>query len=456
MSISLTPQKLYSGKIVLEKQHFIGYYNNKMMNNTKGRCNNMKLSKKRILAVLLCLAVMLPSLGMGAWAADTTTVYCNAPADWGSCFIYWWGTEDSPQWPGVTMERDEQGIWFYSVPTDVSGLIFSNGDGQKTADLQVPPDENVMYLVEKKGWTRYGETEVPALYIVAGSGSLCGSDWNPSDRSNRMSDEDGDGIYTRTYENVAAGTYELKVTTGSWSQSWGDPEKGSNYILTVTQNGTDVTVGFDTATEKILIFLNGELPEPPPASYTLSGSISGKYQAVLTGESGSKEASGSGTYTFKQVLPGEYQLTFSVEGYVTRTYTVTVTDGDVTLDAVLNLQGDVSGDGKINLGDAARIYAHVRGSKLLADYTLCCADYSADGTVNVGDAAKLYAFIRSEKPPVTPEPPVTPDPPVSGVYVVGEDALPYSDEEIYQQLFDPNSKLEIDLDMSDAELQKLQ
>lgn len=47
-------------------------------------------------------------------------------------------------------------------------------------------------------------------------------------------------------------------------------------------------------------------------------------------------------------------------------------------------------------------------------------------------------------------------PPVSGTYIVGEDELPYSDEEIYQQLFDPNTKLEINLDMSDEELQKLQ
>lgn len=415
----------------------------------------MQKASKQILSAVLCLALMLSTLGMSAWAADNITVYCKSPEDWSRCLVYWWGADNQPQWPGVTMEQDENGIWFYQVPANVRGLIFSNGDGQKTADLQVPVDENVMYLVEKKGWTLYGETEVPALYIVAGSGSLCGSDWNPSDRNNKMRDADGDGIYTKTYENVAAGTYELKVTTGSWSKSWGDPEKGSNYILQVEKNGTDVTVGFDTVTEKILIFFNGELPEPPAASYTLSGSISGKYQAVLTGADSSVKASGSDAYSFKRVLPGEYQLTFSAEGYVTRTYTVTVTDADVALDAVLNLQGDVSGDGKINLGDTARIYAHIRGSKLLSDYELRCADYSDDGTVNVGDAAKLYAFIRSEKP-VTPEPPVTPDPPVSGVYVVGEDTLPYSDEEIYQQLFDPETKLQIDLDMSDKELQKLQ
>ena len=62
-----------------------------------------------------------------------------------------------------------------------------------------------------------------------------------------------------------------------------------------------------------------------------------------------------------------------------------------------------------------------------------------------------YANACFQAAPERPEPPSA-----SGTYIVGEDELPYSDEEIYQQLFDPNTKLEFDLDMSDAELQKLQ
>lgn len=419
----------------------------------------MKLRTKQWLAMLLCLAAVLSVLPMSVWAANTTTIYCQAPDDWDTCLIYWWGVKGQPQWPGVPMEQNADGLWTYDVPNKASGLLFHNGEGRQSADQQIPQDDNVKFLFEKGSWVSYQETEAQPLYIVAGFGSLCGSDWNPSDRNNRMYDHDGDGIFTKTYENVAAGTYELKVTTGSWSKSWGDPEKGSNYILNVEHNDTDVTVGFDTTQEKIVIFLNGALPEPPPVTYTISGSVGGVCQAMLTGSNGSVNAEGNSSYSFKNVLPGDYELTISMDGYVARTYAVTVTDADVTQDAVLNIQGDVTGDGKVNIGDAARIYAHIRGSSLLSDYPLTCADYSGDGTVNVGDTARLYSFIRSQKPPVTPNPPEEPDsptPPVSGIYVVGEDELPYSDEEIYQQLFDPNSKLEIDLDMSDEELQKLQ
>lgn len=414
----------------------------------------MKIPKKRILALFLCLVAVLSVLPGSVWAADTIKVYCQSPADWEECFVFWWGRGHRLNWPGVSMILDQNGLWYYEVPTDIDGLLFHNGNSQQTADLQLP-DSTDIYLVENKTWLYNSSVR----YTVAGVSALCGSSWDPADRNNRMSDPDGDGIFTKTYENVPAGTYELKVTTGSWSQSWGDPEKGSNYILTVEQNGTDVTVGFDTAQQQIVIYLNGALPEPPAPTYILSGTVAGTYQAQLIGPNGTLSAQGNGSYSFANLLPGDYELQISMDGYVTRSYALTVVDADVTQNAVLNLQGDVTGEGKVNIGDIARIYAHIQGSSLLSDYALVCADYSGDGNVNMGDTAKLYSFIRTQSPPVTPQPPAEPDPPappVSGVYVVGEDTLPYSDEQIYQQLFDPNSKLEINLDMSDAELQKLQ
>ena len=88
----------------------------------------MQKASKQILSAILCLALMLSTLGMSAWAADSITVYCKSPADWSRWLVYWWGTDNQPQWPGVTMAQDENGIWFYQVPANVRGLIFSNGD----------------------------------------------------------------------------------------------------------------------------------------------------------------------------------------------------------------------------------------------------------------------------------------------------------------------------------------
>lgn len=65
----------------------------------------------------------------------------------------------------------------------------------------------------------------------------------------------------------------------------------------------------------------------------------------------------------------------------------------------------------------------------------------------------------------TPDSPEVKDPttsnlpvaqPNDGIIDVGQEKLPYTEEQLYQQLFDPNNKIEVDLDMPEAELQKLQ
>ena len=65
----------------------------------------------------------------------------------------------------------------------------------------------------------------------------------------------------------------------------------------------------------------------------------------------------------------------------------------------------------------------------------------------------------------TPVPPNNTDPtngtspsaqPNDGIIDIGYEKLPYTEEQLYQQLFDPNNKIEVDLDMPEAELQKLQ
>lgn len=57
--------------------------------------------------------------------------------------------------------------------------------------------------------------------------------------------------------------------------------------------------------------------------------------------------------------------------------------------------GDISGDGKVNMGDTAKLYAHIRGNGMLTDpLVLTTADLDGNGKINMGDMAKLYAMIR--------------------------------------------------------------
>ena len=101
------------------------------------------------------------------------------------------------------------------------------------------------------------------------------------------------------------------------------------------------------------------------------------------------------SYCFDLVAPGEYILEVSKKNHVTREYTVTVGSSDVAQDAKIHLKGDVTGDGKVNVGDTSRVYAHVKGtSKITDEYALKCADVTGDGRINVGDTSKIYAHVK--------------------------------------------------------------
>lgn len=58
------------------------------------------------------------------------------------------------------------------------------------------------------------------------------------------------------------------------------------------------------------------------------------------------------------------------------------------------LKGDVTGDGRINVGDVSKLYAHTKKTALLPDDRLPAADLTGDGRINLGDVSKLYASIK--------------------------------------------------------------
>lgn len=85
------------------------------------------------------------------------------------------------------------------------------------------------------------------IYIVAGSGDLCGTSWDGTDLNNKMTDN-GDGTYSKTFTNVAAmNGYQFKVVKNS--EEWYGDEAGNNISFNVT-TACDVTITFNTTTFK--------------------------------------------------------------------------------------------------------------------------------------------------------------------------------------------------------------
>lgn len=63
------------------------------------------------------------------------------------------------------------------------------------------------------------------------------------------------------------------------------------------------------------------------------------------------------------------------------------------------LLGDVSGDGRVNIGDVAKAYAHTRGTAPLTNGdALTLLDANGDGKLNLGDVSRILAHITGKKP----------------------------------------------------------
>ena len=149
---------------------------------------------------------------------------------------------------------------------------------------------------------------------------------------------------------------------------------------------------------------------------TSAGNANGKVTLTLLNRGGTQAVQtvtvvgNSGSYVMDNVADGLYTLKASKYKHVTREYDIAVNGGALTQNVKLCVQGDVSGDGRINVGDTAKAYSHVRkNSQLTDEYALKCADMNGDGRINVGDTAKIYALVcnpesDTEIPPLPTDP----------------------------------------------------
>lgn len=91
-----------------------------------------------------------------------------------------------------------------------------------------------------------------------------------------------------------------------------------------------------------------------------------------------------------QALPGYEAPTQAVELTVVNDANITIGEAS---DIVL---GDVTGDGKVNLADASRVYQYARKKTTLSEDALKAADVTGDGKVNLADASRIYQYARKK------------------------------------------------------------
>ncbi len=152
-------------------------------------------------------------------------------------------------------------------------------------------------------------------WIIAGTANLCGGDgWDPTDTSNALTKGE-DGIFTKTYTGLAEGTYEFKVTNGSWDEAYGD---GANNIVFIVSATTDVTIKFNAETKEVTF--EGENASAPAtleiASITAVGTGKNGFLKDIEWKQDAAENHMEGkdgvyTITYNDVLPGSYEVKFA-------------------------------------------------------------------------------------------------------------------------------------------------
>ena len=139
-----------------------------------------------------------------------------------------------------------------------------NNKWNQTGDLKIPADGKNLFTLPNGSWdgaTTTWSTYVEPAYTVAGTAGLCGTEWDINNTANDMVKK-SDGTYEKVYTNVAAGTYKFKVVLNrSWDKAW----PGSDYNLTVAENGQTVTITFDPAAQKVTATVTAPVePDPTP------------------------------------------------------------------------------------------------------------------------------------------------------------------------------------------------
>ena len=242
---------------------------------------------KRVVSLVMTFVMLLsffPGVIPARAATEDTMLYLKPNANWLSdnarFAVYYWNDSGSA-WQDLA-DENEDGYYEVAFPSGYSKLIFcrmnpatteNNWDNKwnQTADLTLTDGYNCCVIADG-AWDGAGEwdtftpeeeepvipesSEPPAepadSYYVAGDKSLCGSEWSADDSNNKMTHVSG-SKYEKVYTNVAAGTYNLKVTNGTWDKNWGD--NGNNYTFVVSA-ACDVTVSFDADTG--IVAVSGE------------------------------------------------------------------------------------------------------------------------------------------------------------------------------------------------------
>ena len=160
------------------------------------------------------------------------------------------------------------GSWANSWGNGADNVVFNVEQDNSTVKVTFNPADNTV-TVSVNGSSAGGEVTPPPVdydaYYVTGNTEWLGT-WAECNEAGKMVEENG--VFVKTFENVSAGTVELKVNVGSWAADWG--YNGNNFKFEVAEGDT-VTVTFNPANQSVSVAVNGQNVNPITGDMSLAG-----------------------------------------------------------------------------------------------------------------------------------------------------------------------------------------
>ena len=398
----------------------------------------MKTLCKRSLGVILTLLLMVGMVCAGGYsviAADTDkessggsvhsaeghTIYFMNNDNWSRVSCYMWNNEqgdaNNASWPGEAMTDEGDGVWSYDIKGDYNMVIFNNGSGSKTLDLDYPGD----CMIYDNGFKEYDTNplKVKAFESSVASPQYIGSSIvftaaAKSDGSVIQYQFSVNGTVTQNYSTnstftwnpVSTGEYTIKLdvkddignaNTKELTYEIKDPSNEVKPIFlssspaTKTQIKTGATTnisvnaaGGNTGTK--LLFYKFVVKDPNNTqintayytlnkNYSFTPTVAGNYTVEV-----SVQSSDNTTITQK--------LTYESTGTVTTTSTTTSTTSTVPT----GFLGDVDNSGIVDVGDATLIQKYVN-HKPVNNFLVERADYDKTGRIDIRDVTAIQKSL---------------------------------------------------------------
>ena len=238
-------------------------------------------------SIFLFFAAILCAIGMNA--AIPSKLYLDA-SDWGYAnarYAAYFMPQNS--FVDMTKATGEVSVFEVAVPASQTKVIFVRMNGattennwnngtkwNQTGDLTIPTDGKNKF--KPSGWdgattTWSTYTYTPPTFYIAGD--FVTPTWSENAAANKM--DYADGVFSKSYDNVAASPHQFKITNGTWTNAIGYNQNtcsgtnckvegnGENIQFTPLAEGT-VTITYTLADGKVHI----TCPEPPAAEFNIT------------------------------------------------------------------------------------------------------------------------------------------------------------------------------------------